>query len=126
MTLLATLQGVPRPASDGGIKGPVGVHAEYPRSGAWSALCREQWCRQAWQRSVATMLHSQHEKSEEVKRYFGPIGTMQLDGASSPRSYFFSVRNLPAGYFDVRALVRRADNTTAVARRTLRVVRGPR
>ena len=52
--------------------------------------------------------------------------TMQLDGASSPRSYVFVVRDIPAGEFEVRALVRRADNTIAVDRGNLRVIRGPR
>ena len=48
--------------------------------------------------------------------------TMQLDGASSPSSYVFLVRNLPAGEFEIRALVRRADNTTAIDRGSLHVV----
>jgi len=51
--------------------------------------------------------------------------TMQLHGASSPRSYFFVVRDLPAGKFEVRASVRRADNSTAIDRESLHVI-GPR
>jgi len=51
--------------------------------------------------------------------------TMQLDGASSPRSYVFVVRDLPAGEFEVRAVVHRSDNTTVIDRGTLHV-RGPR
>jgi hypothetical protein len=49
--------------------------------------------------------------------------TTQLDGAASPRSYIFVVRDLPAGEFEIRATVHRADNTTAVDRGTLLVVR---
>jgi hypothetical protein len=52
--------------------------------------------------------------------------TMQLDGASSPRSYVFVVRDLPAGEFEVRAVVHRSDNTIVIDRGTLHVVRGPR
>ena len=47
--------------------------------------------------------------------------TMQLHGAASPRSYFFVVRDLPAGEFEIRASVRRADNTTAMDRGSLHV-----
>ena len=50
----------------------------------------------------------------------------QLDGASSPRSYLFVVRDIPAGEFEIRALVRRTDNTVAMDRGSLHVVRGPR
>jgi hypothetical protein len=52
--------------------------------------------------------------------------TVQLDGASSPRRYIFLVRDLPAGEFEIRALVRRADNTTATDRGSLHVVGGIR
>jgi hypothetical protein len=51
--------------------------------------------------------------------------TMELDGASAPRSYFFTMRELPAGEFEVRAIVRRADNSTVMDRSTIRVVGGP-
>ena len=51
--------------------------------------------------------------------------TMDLDGAASPRSYFFTVRDLPAGSFEVRATVRRNDNSQAVDRSSMRVVGGP-
>jgi hypothetical protein len=50
---------------------------------------------------------------------------MELDGAASPRSYFFTVRDLPAGEFEVRATVRRSDNSQAVDRSSIRVVGGP-
>lgn len=49
--------------------------------------------------------------------------TRQLDGASSPRSYSFVARDLPAGEFEIRAVLRRADNSTAIDRGTLHVVR---
>ena len=47
---------------------------------------------------------------------------MELDGASSPRSYVFMARDLPAGVFEVRVTVRRNDNTTAVDRGQIRVI----
>ncbi len=50
---------------------------------------------------------------------------MELDGAASPRSYFFIVRDLPAGSFEIRATVRRNDNSEAVDRSLIRVVGGP-
>ena len=37
--------------------------------------------------------------------------TMQLEGSSAARSYFFMVSDLPGGQFDVRARVVRSDNT---------------
>jgi hypothetical protein len=51
--------------------------------------------------------------------------SISLDGAASPRSYFFMVRELPAGEFDVRATVKRNDSTTAVDRSSIKVVGGP-
>jgi hypothetical protein len=51
--------------------------------------------------------------------------TIELDGASSPRSYLFMVRELPAGEFEVRATVRRNDSSVAIDRGTIRVVGGP-
>lgn len=47
---------------------------------------------------------------------------MELDGASSPRSYFFTMRDLPAGSFEVRASVRRNDNSVATDRSAIRVI----
>ena len=51
--------------------------------------------------------------------------SMPLDGAASPRSYFFMVRELPAGEFDIRATVKRNDNSVAVDRSSIKVVGGP-
>ena len=39
--------------------------------------------------------------------------TIEMAGASSPRSYFFTIRDLPAGSFEVRAAVRRNDDSVA-------------
>jgi len=47
---------------------------------------------------------------------------MELDGAASPRSYFFTMRDLPAGSFEVRASVRRNDNSVATDRSAIRVI----
>ncbi|HKY20010.1 MAG TPA: hypothetical protein VJM31_02225 [Vicinamibacterales bacterium] len=47
---------------------------------------------------------------------------MTLEGASSPRSYFFMMQDLPAGSFEVRASVRRNDDSVATDRSILRVV----
>ncbi len=49
----------------------------------------------------------------------------ELNGASAPRSYFFIVKDLPAGEFEVRATVRRNDRTSAMDRGIIRVVGGP-
>jgi len=51
--------------------------------------------------------------------------SMSLDGAASPRSYFFMVRELPAGEFDVRVSVKRNDNSVVMDRRSIKVVGGP-
>ena len=37
--------------------------------------------------------------------------TMELAGSSAAKSYFFMLRDLPGGHFDVRARVLRSDNT---------------
>ena len=47
--------------------------------------------------------------------------TTELDGASSPRSYFFMAHDLPAGLFDIRVTVKRNDNTEARDRGQIRV-----
>ena len=51
--------------------------------------------------------------------------SMTLDGAASPRSYFFMVKDLPAGEFDVRATVKRSDSSVVMDRSTIKVVGGP-
>ena len=50
--------------------------------------------------------------------------SMQLDGAESARSWVFQVHDLPPGQFQVRASVKRANNTEAVAATELTVVPG--
>jgi hypothetical protein len=42
--------------------------------------------------------------------------TTQLEGAAAPRSWFFLVRDLPQGEFDIRATVTRNNNSQAVAK----------
>ena len=51
--------------------------------------------------------------------------SITLDGAASPRSYFFIVKDLPSGEFDVRATVKRNDSSAAMDRSTIKVVGGP-
>ena len=51
--------------------------------------------------------------------------SIALDGAASPRSYFFMVKELPAGEFDVRASVKRNDSSVATDRSSIRVIGGP-
>jgi hypothetical protein len=51
--------------------------------------------------------------------------SIALDGAASPRSYLFTVKDLPAGEFDVRATIRRNDSSAAMDRSTIKVVGGP-
>lgn len=49
----------------------------------------------------------------------------ELAGADAPRSYFFTVRDLPAGEFEVRAKITRSDRTQAMDRGRILVVGGP-
>jgi len=51
--------------------------------------------------------------------------SIALDGAAAARSYFFMVKELPGGVFDVRATVKRNDSSTVMDRSSLRVVGGP-
>jgi hypothetical protein len=51
--------------------------------------------------------------------------SLELEGASAPRSYFFLARDLPAGDFEVRATIRRNDRSTSMAVGRLKVVGGP-
>jgi len=50
---------------------------------------------------------------------------MELDGASSPKTYVFLVRDLPAGSFEVRASLRRTDDSIVTVRSKILVVGGP-
>ncbi len=47
--------------------------------------------------------------------------TIQLDGASSPKNWFFLVQNLPEGDFMVRATVRRNNDTESMAQSMISV-----
>ena len=49
----------------------------------------------------------------------------ELQGAGAARIHEFLLRDLPAGEFEVRAIVTRNDRTSAMDRRPLRVVGGP-
>lgn len=51
--------------------------------------------------------------------------SITLNGASAARSYFFMVKDLPGGEFDVRATVKRNDSSAAMDRSTIKVVGGP-
>jgi hypothetical protein len=51
--------------------------------------------------------------------------SIALDGAASPRSYLFMVKDLPGGEFDVRASVKRSDSSVASDRSSIKVVGGP-
>ncbi|HJP60268.1 MAG TPA: hypothetical protein VJ865_09720 [Gemmatimonadaceae bacterium] len=51
--------------------------------------------------------------------------SIQLNGASAPRTHTFRVRGLPGGDFEVRATVRRSDDSTAVVTGRIKVVGGP-
>jgi hypothetical protein len=50
--------------------------------------------------------------------------TMQLEGSSAARSYFFMLRDLPGGYFDVRARLVRNDDTEVMDHTRIVVVGG--
>ncbi len=51
--------------------------------------------------------------------------SISLDGAAAARSYVFMVKDLPGGEFDVRATVKRNDNSASVDRSAIKVVGGP-
>ncbi len=51
--------------------------------------------------------------------------SIELSGASAPRSYFFTVRDLPAGEFEVRVTIKRNDRTESMDRGRILVVGGP-
>src|SRR5205085_6655178 len=48
--------------------------------------------------------------------------TAQLDGADSPRSWFFFVKDLQPGSYQVRAVVKRNNNSESVASTQMRVI----
>jgi hypothetical protein len=50
---------------------------------------------------------------------------LQLNGAASPRSFVFMMRELPAGQFEIRATVKRNDRTSFTDRGSITVVGGP-
>ena len=50
--------------------------------------------------------------------------SLELEGASSPRSWFFNVHNLPEGEYDVRVTVTRSDRSEAVALSNIHVLPG--
>jgi hypothetical protein len=52
--------------------------------------------------------------------------TIQLDGASSPRNWFFLVQNLPEGDFVVRATVKRNNDSESMAQSMISVKQGLR
>jgi hypothetical protein len=47
---------------------------------------------------------------------------IELEGASAPRSYFFTVKDLAEGSLEVRATIRRNDDSRAMDRRRIVVV----
>ena len=52
--------------------------------------------------------------------------TEDLDGAAAPRSWFFEVRDLPEGEYEIRAMVKRNNNSVSSARTKITVLRGTR
>jgi hypothetical protein len=48
--------------------------------------------------------------------------TAQLDGAESPRSWFFAVKDLMPGAYDIRATVKRSNNSESVAVTQMKVL----
>jgi hypothetical protein len=48
----------------------------------------------------------------------------ELGGESAPRTFLFLVRDLPQGSFEVRATVKRNDNSSAIDRSHIMVVGG--
>jgi hypothetical protein len=80
--------------------------------------------------AILKVLVSRNEKNRMlVWEVDGPnyyrSSSIALDGVAAPRSYFFMMKELPAGDFDVRATVKRNDSSAAVDWSTLKVVGGP-
>jgi len=50
--------------------------------------------------------------------------TQSLEGSAAPKSWFFLVRDLPEGEFDVRATVKRTNDSEAVALSKIIVIAG--
>ena len=50
--------------------------------------------------------------------------TQPLEGSAAPKSWFFFIRDLPEGEFDIRATVKRSNNSEAVALTKLTVIPG--
>jgi hypothetical protein len=48
---------------------------------------------------------------------------MDLDGAKAPATFMFVARNLPEGEVEIRAIVRRNDDSEALVRRQIVVVK---
>jgi hypothetical protein len=76
------------------------------------------------------VLVSRNEKNRSlVWEVDGPSyyrsSSIALDGAASPRSYLFTVKDLPEGEFDVRATVKRNDSSASTDRSSIMVVGGP-
>ena len=76
------------------------------------------------------VLVSRNEKNRSlVWEVDGPSyyrsSSITLDGAAAARSYFFVVKDLPGGEFDVRATVKRNDSSAAMDRSTIKVIGGP-
>ena len=76
------------------------------------------------------VLVSRNEKNRSlVWEVDGPnyyrSSSISLAGAAAARSYFFLVKDLPAGEFAVRATVMRNDSTTVVDRSSIKVIGGP-
>ena len=59
---------------------------------------------------------------EVDSRNYYRSSTAQLDGAESPRSWVFSLKDLAPGTYQVRATVRRSNNSESVALTQMRVV----
>ena len=49
---------------------------------------------------------------------------MELEGVNAPRSWFFLVRDLPEGEYDIRATVDRSDNSQTMAVSGIKVLPG--
>ena len=49
---------------------------------------------------------------------------VELEGATAPRSWFFLVKDLPEGEYDIRATVDRSDNSHTMAASSIKVLPG--
>jgi hypothetical protein len=84
----------------------------------------------SWKQSARLVVYVERNEANRslVWEVDGPSyyrsSSLELTGAASPRTYVFTLTKLPAGEFEIRATVRRNDDSRAIDRSVIRVI-GP-